>query len=350
MSTLRGAWIPSFSAGASDMPAVLASPPVLFAVDWGTSSLRAHALGPGGQVLATRRSEHGVMNLPTGPGIDTPAAAFEAALRGLCGDWLADHPETPLIACGMVGSAQGWREARYQPLPARTGELATAMTVIDRPHGQALHVVPGLLQAGELPNVMRGEETQIAGVLQNLADEGHTPRRLLIGLPGTHTKWAWVEDGAVVRFETFMTGEVYAALSQHTILGRTMVAGSPHDEPAFARGLRVARSPLGALGVLSTVFSVRTLGLTGQLAGSAQPDYLSGLLIGHEVAALTPMLQDGSPVVLCGEPLLCVRYATALEAQGLAEPEIRSGVTPLGLWRIALAASLVSPSPASLTA
>lgn len=327
------------------MHTALASPPALFALDWGTSSLRAYALGPGGQVLATRRSEHGVMNLPAGAGIATPAEAFEAALQGLCGDWLAAHADTPLIACGMVGSAQGWREARYQPLPARASELATAMTVIARPGGEPLHVVPGLLQAGELPNVMRGEETQIAGVLQSLADEGRAPQRLLVGLPGTHTKWAWVEDGAVVRFETFMTGEVYAALSQHTILGRTMVAGSPHDEPAFARGLRVARSPLGALGVLSTVFSVRTLGLTGQLTGSAQPDYLSGLLIGHEVAALAPGLRDGIPVVLCGEPMLCVRYATALEAQGLAEPEIRSGVTPLGLWRIAQAAGLAVPTP-----
>ncbi len=332
------------------MHTALTNSPVLFALDWGTSSLRAYAMGPGGQVLATRRSEHGVMNLPAGPAIHTPAEAFEAALQTLCGDWLTAHADTPLIACGMVGSAQGWREARYQPLPARASELATAMTVIARPGGQPLHVVPGLLQSGELPNVMRGEETQIAGVLQNLADEGRTPPRLLIGLPGTHTKWAWVEDGAVVRFETFMTGEVYAALSQHTILGRTMVAGSPHDEPAFARGLRVARSPLGALGVLSTVFSVRTLGLTGQLPGSAQPDYLSGLLIGHEVAALTPALQDGTPVVLCGEPVLCVRYATALEAQGQPAPEIRSGVTPLGLWRIALAAGLAAPSPAPLSA
>jgi 2-dehydro-3-deoxygalactonokinase len=93
------------------------------------------------------------------------------------------------------------------------------------------------------------------------------------------------------------------------------------------------------------VFSVRTLGLTGQLTGSAQPDYLSGLLIGHEVAALAPALQDGTPVVLCGEPLLCVRYATALEAQGHPAPEIRSGVTPLGLWRIAQAAGLAVPSP-----
>ena len=313
----------------------------LVALDWGTSSLRAYALGEGGSVLDTRRSEHGVMHLPAGPGIDTPAAAFEAALQGLCGDWLAVRPDAPLMACGMVGSAQGWREAPYRPLPSREADLAQAVTTIERAGGQPLHVVPGLLQAGELPNVMRGEETQIAGVLQSLADEGRLPPRLLVGLPGTHTKWAWVEDGAVVRFETFMTGEIYAALSQHTILGRTMVAGSPHDESAFARGLRAAQSALGSMGVLSTVFSVRTLGLTRQLTGEAQPDYLSGLLIGHEVAALAPTLDAGLPVVLCGEPVLCLRYATALEARGLPPPDIRAGVTPLGLWRIARAAGLI---------
>jgi 2-dehydro-3-deoxygalactonokinase len=330
------------------MHAALVGNAVLLALDWGTSSLRAYAMDAGGAVLATRRSEHGVMNLPVRPDIGSATEAFEAALQALCGDWLAAQPDTPVIACGMVGSAQGWREARYQSLPARVSELAKAMTAIERPGGPPLHVVPGLLQAGELPNVMRGEETQIAGVLQSLADEGQAPPRLVVGLPGSHTKWAWIEGGAVVRFETFMTGEIYAALSQHTILSRTMVTGSPHDEPSFARGLRVARSALGAMGVLSTVFSVRTLGLTGQLAGSAQPDYLSGLLIGHEVAAIAPTLQDGTLVVLCGEPLLCLRYSTALEAQGLPAPEIRSGVTPLGLWRIALAAGLVFPSPVSL--
>lgn len=322
-------------------PSRLLDTPALFALDWGTSSLRAYALDAHGTVLATRRSEHGVMHLPAGASIRSPAQASEQALQLLCSDWLAGHPQTPLIACGMVGSAQGWCEAPYRPLPGRAADLAAAVTRIERPGGQPLHVVPGLLQGGELPNVMRGEETQIMGVLQSRADEGRTTARLLVGLPGTHSKWVWVEQGAITRFDTFMTGEVFAALTQHTILGRTMVVGALHVDAAFARGLRVAQSPLGALGVLSTVFSTRTLGLTGQLTGGAQADYLSGLLIGHEVAALAPTLRDGVEVVLCGEPMLCQRYATALDAQGLQTPEIRSGVTPMGLWRIAQAAELV---------
>ena len=323
-------------------PSELLETPALIALDWGTSSLRAYALGAAGRVLASRRSEHGIMNLPAVAGTTDAPARFEQALQGVCGDWLRAHPGVRLLACGMVGSAQGWKEALYQPLPSRPADLAAAFTVVPRAAGQALHIVPGLLQTGALPNVMRGEETQIAGVLQSLADSGESHPRLLIGLPGTHSKWALVASGAVTRFETFMTGEIYAALRQHTILGRTMEAGPAFHEAAFTRGLRVARSPEGAMGVLSNVFSTRTLGLTGQLPGAAQPDYLSGLLIGHEVAALArALLDDRPPVVLCGEPELCRRYAAALEVHGQDAPRIRSEVTPLGLWRMAQAAALV---------
>jgi 2-dehydro-3-deoxygalactonokinase len=121
-----------------------------------------------------------------------------------------------------------------------------------------------------------------------------------------------------------------------------MVINAAFDEAAFTRGLRVARSPGGAMGVLSNVFSCRTLGLTGSLPSTSQPDYLSGLLIGHEVAALAKaLLGDGLRVVLCGEASLCQRYAAALEVHGQDSPLIRSEVTPLGLWSIAQAGGLV---------
>jgi 2-dehydro-3-deoxygalactonokinase len=321
-------------------PAELNETPALIALDWGTSSLRAYALGAGGRVLVSRRSEHGIMNLPVASS-DLAADRFEQALQGVCGEWLHEHPGVPLLACGMVGSAQGWKEAAYQPLPSRAADLSHAFTVVPRGSGPSLHIVPGLIQHGDLPNVMRGEETQIAGVLQSLAGNGEPMQRMVVGLPGTHSKWALVEDGAVTRFETFMTGEIFAALCQHTLLGRTMAINAAFDEAAFTRGLRVARSPEGAMGVLSNVFSCRTLGLTGILPSTSQPDYLSGLLIGHEVAALaTALLGDGLRVVLCGEPSLCQRYAAALEVHGQDSPLIRSEVTPLGLWSIAQAGGL----------
>ncbi len=317
--------------------------PALIALDWGTSSLRAYAMASTGAVLASRRSDHGIMNLPPGkPGESGTPARFEHALQNLCGDWLAATPPTPLLACGMVGSAQGWAPADYLALPSSSASLARSLTVVPRANGQPLHIVPGLLQPGDLPNVMRGEETQIAGVLQSLAASGAAPARMLVGLPGTHSKWAVVESGTVTRFETFMTGEIYAALRHHSILGRTMVDTGVFDQAAFTQGLRVARTPEGALGVLSNVFSSRTLGLTGRLPGEAQADYLSGLLIGHEVAALAQVLLDGGlPVVLCGEPALCRRYAAALEVHGQDSPQICTDATPLGLWRLAQAAALV---------
>lgn len=323
----------------------LHAPPALIALDWGTSSLRAVALGRSGQVLASRRSEHGIMNLPQATANADPGdlpARFEQALQTICGDWLHKHPGAPLLACGMVGSAQGWQEARYHPVPCAIGEVAQSLTQIKRPGGQTLHIVPGLIQQGELPNVMRGEETQIAGVLHDLESAQDATDSLLIGLPGTHCKWAWIEHGQVVRFETFMTGEVFAVLRQHTILGRTMAGAAQRDERAFVRGLELTRPRPGAMGLLSDIFSTRTLALTGRLPPESQADHLSGLLIGHEVAALMPaLIGNGVTVVLCGESELCLRYAAALEVHGHHSAQIRSGVVASGLWRIAQAARLV---------
>ena len=318
----------------------LGETPALFGLDWGTSALRAYALGAGGRVLTSRRSEHGIMNLPV-PSADADLAQrFELALQQLCGDWLLAHADVPLLACGMVGSAQGWKEAAYLPLPAHCADLGRALTVVAR--AQPVHIVPGLIQAGTLPNVMRGEETQIAGVLQCLADEGVVPERLLIGLPGTHSKWALVLSGAITRFETFMTGEVFAVLRQHSILGRSMAMSPAYDARAFERGLGVAGSPDGAMGLLSNAFSCRTLGLTGQLSGDAQVDYLSGLLIGHEVGALSrSLLTKDLPVLLCGDAQLCQRYALALTQHGSEPPRICADATALGLWRLARAGKLV---------
>eukprot|EP01036_Dinobryon_divergens_P038918 gene38919-51164_t len=189
---------------------------------------------------------------------------------------------------------------------------------------------------------MRGEETQVLGVLAGLALPADAP--VLIGLPGTHSKWVLARQGRIEQFHTFMTGEVFAALRGHTILGKTMQAAVTPDDDAFARGLEVARGSDAALGLLSHIFSTRTLGLTGALAPTAQADYLSGLLIGHEVTSLA-RAQDQTPttpqtLVLCGEPDLCRRYAIALQTYGFAAPTIATQATATGLWQIALAAGL----------
>lgn len=329
------------------------TPGGLIGLDWGTSSLRAFRMDATGAVLDVRHRPWGIMNLPQtadgAPGTQT-GAAFARALEDTCGDWLRVEPALPLLACGMVGSAQGWCEATYLDAPASLDDLARGLAVVERGEGMPLHIVPGLIQRGALPNVMRGEETQVLGVLAGrvlAADD-----TVLIGLPGTHSKWATAQPRGILYFHTFMTGEVFAALRGHTILGKTMRDAATPDDAAFARGLAVAQSAEGDLGLLSNIFSTRTLGLTGALPATAQADYLSGLLIGHEVASLARQRGNGAApqVVLCGEPDLCRRYAQALALYGFGAPEIAVQATALGLWQIASAAGLLAATPSPRSA
>lgn len=329
----------------------------LIGLDWGTSSLRAYLLNIQGDVLAVEQRPWGIMQLPPVEGlaattpetpIDRRRLAFEHAFSDACGAWLSAQPHLPILACGMVGSAQGWQEARYLETPTSLPDLALHLTRVELAHGRTLHIVPGLIQRGALPNVMRGEETQVLGILSQPALASAAP--LWIGLPGTHSKWVTVAAQGIASFDTFMTGEVFSALRHHTILGRTMQAqagDAPPDDAAFLQGLEVARSNDGALGVLSNIFSTRTLGLTGQLHATAQADYLSGLLIGHEIAALARRPETRpATIALCGEPDLCRRYAMALQHYAFAKPVTVEHATVLGLWQIAVAAGLVQEAHA----
>jgi 2-dehydro-3-deoxygalactonokinase len=320
----------------------------LIALDWGTTSLRAYLFDAAGQVLATRSSPAGIMNLPC----SAEQGGFDAAFDDVCGAWLNDAPNVPAIAAGMVGSAQGWLEAPYVDAPANADALIAGIVRVKTARGATLHIVPGVLQRGELPNVMRGEETQIFGALgedANGTSAGGNPARALIGLPGTHAKWAVVQAGRIERFHTFMTGEVFAALREHTILGRTMVNPERPDTEAFLHGVNIAREK-GQAGVLATIFSARSLGLTGQLSGQKQPDYLSGLLIGHELAGLDAVLalqQDslaGQSLRLIGNEALCERYRLALAQFGCTRTELVKQATERGLWRVASQAGLVNPA------
>jgi 2-dehydro-3-deoxygalactonokinase len=196
----------------------------LIALDWGTSNLRASLLTDDGVVLETRSAPGGVMAVPE--------RRFEAALMTLAGDWIAQH-RCPLIASGMIGSRQGWQEAPYLECPAGLGAVASRLLRIDLQAGPTLHIVPGIscIGADGQDDVMRGEETQLWG-----AD---LPAGSVCVLPGTHAKWAWMGNGGSIgSFKTFMTGELYALLSQHSILGRLMRFGSAHPG-AFDEGVQL---------------------------------------------------------------------------------------------------------------
>ncbi|QRK82895.1 2-dehydro-3-deoxygalactonokinase [Pseudomonas granadensis] len=323
----------------------------LIALDWGTTSLRAYKLAADGVVLEQRALSSGIMQLPKTPRIihgRECADGFELAFDQACGDWLDAQPDLPVIACGMVGSAQGWREAAYCETPADVANLGKSLQTVISLRGATVHIVPGVIQRSRLPNVMRGEETQVLGVLQQLPAEAGAD--LLIGLPGSHSKWVEVVDGCITHFDTFMTGEVFAVLSEHSILGRTQQPSSTFEAQAFDRGVQVALSADGELGVLSTVFSARTLGLTGELSPSLQADYLSGLMIGHELAALAAVQRQrrNNPnlpsIVLIGNGQLCARYSRALDACGFARVTLAEQATERGLWQLARAAGLIDSS------
>ncbi len=312
--------------------------PQLLALDWGTSSLRAFLMGDG-QVLETRQSPQGIQHLP-----QAGIPGYQQALAQIAADWLHAWPALPIVACGMVGSAQGWKEAPYVPCPADIHTLAAQGVTVDSGLGPAILIAPGVLfdVPEALPEVMRGEEIQIAGALQlNPA----WAKRAWMLLPGTHSKWALIEDGLIVRSTTYLTGELFAILKAHSILGRLMPADAPQavDTQAFVLGVNTARH--SAPGDLShQMFATRTLGLTGRLPPAALSDYLSGLLIGHELLSGLARVSGtaSAPLIMIGAPPLCARYAHALSLMGYHAEALLDNTAPAGLWHFALAAGLIS--------
>lgn len=325
----------------------------LIALDWGTSSLRAYLLGESGTLLSQISLASGVMQLKETPigNFGSSSEAFAKAFEQASGKWLDEISSLPVIASGMVGSREGWREAPYLSVPMDVLDLWKHLTELRIARGGTVHIVPGLMRRGELVNVMRGEETQILGALSVFPSAERT--NTWICLPGTHSKWARIRGTTVEDFETFMTGEVYAALCQHTILGRTMKQSDCFLPEPFGRGVQVAERT-GHLGVLSNIFSVRTFALTGQLTAEEQADYLSGLLIGHEINALSALHAETAsptrellPIILAGEASLCTRYQRALDLRRYKNVTIVADATTRGLWHIAAQAGLVAASGTS---
>jgi 2-dehydro-3-deoxygalactonokinase len=276
--------------------------PRLVAVDWGTTSLRAYLVGDGEATIDRMEAPLGILQVPDGD--------FGGTFDRIVGPWLEDYGALPVVASGMIGSRQGWREAPYVAIPAGAADLAAKLVAVTSPGGHAVWLVPGLLRLGDeaLPDVMRGEETQVIGNLE--ADDS---RRQVFVLPGTHSKWVIVEAGHIVRFATFMTGELFAILRSHSILGRLM-QGDAHDGEAFRRG--VEQAGMADTGLLQRLFSARTLPLLDRLSPTGVASYLSGLLVGQEIAeasawAGAPHVAAQRPTVV-GSPVLTARYGEAL--------------------------------------
>lgn len=323
----------------------------LIGLDWGTSSLRAYLMGCEGELLAERRLPLGIMHLDYSGTEKNKKLAIDSALRQACGDWLISFPDTPMIACGMVGSGQGWTEVPYLNAPICLDHLSRHLAPIPTKDGHVIHVVPGLKQITEPVNVMRGEETQLMGCIADIPPMDRISSVLIV-LPGTHSKWVSLKAECVQHFETFMTGEVFEALSKHTILGRTMQCEDEEQPAAFDRGVQTAVRHSARGGVLSTIFTSRSLGLVGVLSPKEQPAYLSGLLIGEEITAAlraygeqsnATSIQPGS-LLWVGDGRLCNQYQRAFQLLRGEATTIILDASSRGLWAIAVQANLVPPS------
>jgi 2-dehydro-3-deoxygalactonokinase len=298
----------------------------LIGLDWGTSSLRAYLLGENGACLDQASGAFGVLNVAD--------AGFDAVYLRLCAGWQSECGPLPVVASGMIGSRQGWLEVPYVPCPATAAQIAARLTSVQASDGARIHIVPGLScrNAQGVPDVMRGEETQLLGTI----DSGGGA---LWVLPGTHSKWVRSAGNRIEGFATYMTGELYALLRAHSILGRLLPAAPPDDPAAFQRGVRYGLNADADLP--RKLFSVRSLGLFGEVPAGGLADYLSGLLLGAELRDALAQWPAPAAIGLIGEPALCERYRQALEIAGVRARAAPADATPRGLWRVAAGAGLV---------
>ena len=291
----------------------------IIGVDWGSSSMRAMRVDPEGAILDVRRADDGVF---TGNG------DFERRLRAHLGAWLSDRPALPLILCGMIGSDRGWCRAGYAAAPAGLSDLANALTV--PAFDGVARIVPGVsYRHGDEAEVMRGEETLVMGFL---ARTGLADARLC--LPGTHSKWICVRRGGIEGFRSYMTGELRALLLQSGALATGVVQeASSH---AFIQGMQASGSVLSR-----GLFQARARRLLGALRAEWTASFVSGVLIGHEIAAETEEADLSVPLFILARDALARDYALALAQAGVSHTVIDpEPLAALGLLRIARQAEL----------
>jgi 2-dehydro-3-deoxygalactonokinase len=294
----------------------MSAPAAFIAVDWGTSNARFALCDEDGRALEIRK----------GPGTVDSRGRFPEIFDAHTADWRKSHGGLPALLCGMAGSAIGWREAPYLPVPADLHELADALVEIR----EGVHVVPGMRCTNPLgaPDVMRGEETQLLGALcrGDLPGVGHQ----IVCMPGTHTKWAALARESLQEFLTAPTGEIFATLCEHTVLVRDKATPISHAPAEFDRGLIEAAKHPGML--LHQVFQARSLRLNHQLSAEGAASWISGLLIGADVNGALSLFNEhdaSGPVLIIGAPQLTASYARALARAGRKSAEVDGAAAAL---------------------
>ena len=278
------------------------------AVDWGTTNLRAWVIGPDGLILAKKSSSLGMSAVPKGQ--------FEQTLLDLIGDSLGHARQTPVVICGMAGARQGWLEAPYVCAPCNPLQPGQAVQPDTTDPRISVSMLTGVMQVRP-SDVMRGEETQIAGYLASYPDfDG------VLCLPGTHSKWVRICGGCIQNFRTFMTGECFDLLATNSVLSH-VVAGQGWNAPAFVTALKQTLNAPQHL--TAQLFSIRANSLLEDLDRAQSRSELSGVLVGLEIGGARDFWEKKT-TVLIGNDKLSQVYQLALEAVGanveMADSEI----------------------------
>jgi 2-dehydro-3-deoxygalactonokinase len=270
--------------------------------DWGTTRFRGY-LVENETIIDRVASDEGVSALKPGQHRDV--------FMRQCGAWLQAEPQAPVLLVGMVGSREGWTVAPYATCPADAATIARAMIPVDLGGGRQAHIVPGLTcePAPGAADVMRGEETLVLGA-------GVTDG--LVCLPGTHPKWILMQSGRIERFATYMTGEMYALLREHSMIGRP--ATEPADPAGFVLGIEAARRNEGdsRVGLLHLLFGARAAVVSGRMETGLLGPYLSGLLTGDEIAGALAQFPGSAEVRIVADAPRADLYVQALGRRGIA--------------------------------
>ena len=323
-------------------------PAAIVNCDWGTSRLRVRTFRlDRSQVTAEFRSLEGVATLAESyPAAQRPEVYQNLLLEGLR-PLVDDQPElltgAPILVSGMASSSIGWHELPYARLPLPVDGSGLTWRDVDPLESKVgTHRVVLVSGARSDVDVMRGEETELVGLFTLPQAEKLTDNALVIK-PGTHSKHLRVQGGRLTEFQTFMTGELFDVLCRHSILQHSTrvadgTADSPPDLESLREGVRAgAAMPLGA-----ALFRVRTRQLLSELPAAANRAFLSGLLIGSELAYLTSRSDGQLPLVLCATTPLFAAYRAALDELGLVarttmllpeETELLSARGQAAIWR-----------------
>lgn len=282
--------------------------------DWGTSQLRLSLCAADGTVLATK----------DGPGVAKLGGQVAEAFSQTVNAWDVEHGVLPAVLCGMAGSTLGWREVPYLACPIHPERITDRALCFDA-EGRSVMIAPGLSCRNRLmgPDVMRGEETQILGALRS--DPTLGLGRHFLCVPGTHAKWVVLKDGVIEDFLTSLAGELFDVLGRHSVLVGSNVSADTITKSTFERALEQTRMHPDAE-LIHLLFQTRSRQLAGEFKPRDAAGFLSGLVIGQDVAGAMRLfreeVKDARRVTIIGAPRISELYALAMGARGITTQTI----------------------------